>query len=109
MYFLKIEKVCIWGVLLSPIQQSNGHDFNNTDNLYGSDTIISWGKYQQVIYGAVLFVVLATLICGVARRLLNKALPAGSNVRRYGGEIIATFQLVTGMLEGDVVMEVNLQ
>ncbi|XP_033626691.1 aquaporin-12-like [Asterias rubens] len=58
-------------------------------------------------YGAVLFVVLATLICGVARRLLNKALPAGSNVRRYGGEIIATFQLVTGMLEGDVVMEEN--
>ncbi len=58
-------------------------------------------------YGAILFVLLATFICGVSRRLLNKVLPAGGNARRYAGEIVSTFQLVTGMLEGDVVMEVQ--
>lgn len=59
-------------------------------------------------YGAVLFVLLATLLCGVARRLLSKVLTAGGDARRYAGEIVSTFQLVTGMLEGDVVMEVQI-
>ncbi|XP_038077203.1 aquaporin-12-like [Patiria miniata] len=57
-------------------------------------------------YGAVLFALLATLICAVARRLIRR-LPAGGSARRYAGEIVCTFQLVTGMLEGDVVMEEN--
>ncbi|XP_022098118.1 aquaporin-12-like [Acanthaster planci] len=58
-------------------------------------------------YGAVLFALLATLLCAVARRLIGKFLPAGGCARRYAGEVVCTFQLVTGMLEGDVVMEEN--
>jgi len=58
-------------------------------------------------YGAVLFALLAALLCAAARRLISKALPAGGNARRYAGEAVCTFQLVTGMLEGDVVMEEN--
>ena len=59
-------------------------------------------------YGAVLFALLAALLCAAARRLISKALPAGGNARRYAGEAVCTFQLVTGMLEGDVVMEVMI-
>ena len=50
-----------------------------------------------------LFVFLSTEICEVARFLCRRVLPKNQYI--YAAEFIATFQLVAGMMEGDIILE----
>lgn len=57
------------------------------------------------VLGTFLLVFFTTTLCRYVRSLLRRLLKDDINIYQYVAEVISTFQLVTGMVEGDTILE----